>query len=129
MKKIILIIIISSISTFAQKEKSKNEINFSGEYIGEFSDLKNIKGTIELFLYESKNGFSDGIILMKKMIQKLYLEQSELMEMGNLYREISLLLKLKILTGILKRQQICFLKIHMNVDGIYTENLKIKMEI
>ncbi len=67
MKNIILFLIItSSISTFSQKDKPKNEMNFSGEYFGEFNDIKNTKGTIELFLYQSQNGYSDGIILIKK---------------------------------------------------------------
>ena len=48
----------------SKKEKSKTD--FSGEFKGSFSDLKGGKGTIELFLYQSNNGFSEGIILMRK---------------------------------------------------------------
>jgi len=67
MKRILLLIsLITSFSFFAQGDNSKNEIQFSGEYTGKFTDLNNNQGTIQLFLYSFKNGASEGIILMKK---------------------------------------------------------------
>jgi hypothetical protein len=62
-KAILILLLISSFQTFAQKDKK--QIDSSGEYIGKFSDLKKNTGTMELFLYQSNNGFSEGIVKMK----------------------------------------------------------------
>jgi PBP1b-binding outer membrane lipoprotein LpoB len=54
-----------------REKRNNNDINFTGEFNGTFTDLKKEKGTIELFLYQSNNGFSEGIILMTKSDTKI----------------------------------------------------------
>ena len=82
MKKILFILFLFSIIQACSQQKSKevkaeygtvtfDEVGFSGEYSGSFKDLKNDGGTIELFLYQSNNGFSEGIIILKKKDGKL----------------------------------------------------------
>jgi hypothetical protein len=68
-KTILILLIISSFQNFAQKDKK--QIKFSGEYIGKFTDLKKNTGTMELFLYQSNNGFSEGIVKMNKNDSKI----------------------------------------------------------
>lgn len=68
MKKISIILILvlfSAPAAISQRNKQSNEASISGEYSGVFSDLNNEKGTIDLYLYQSKQGFTGGIVVMK----------------------------------------------------------------
>jgi hypothetical protein len=61
-----VLMIIFSFQTFAQDNKSKDGINFSGEYIGTFTDINNTEGTMQLYLYQSVNGKTSGIIVLNR---------------------------------------------------------------
>ncbi len=73
MKRIVLILIVLGVFQSCSKHEEKKTdtksdiiIDFSGEYSGTFSDLKNIEGKIKLSLYQSKNGITGGIIILQK---------------------------------------------------------------
>ena len=75
MKKILFIILISIFtqSCVEKKKENKNKINidYSGEYIGTFTDIKNKGGEIELSLFQSQNGQTGGTISIKKKDENL----------------------------------------------------------
>ena len=60
--------IILSFQAFAQDDKSKEGIDYSGEYSGSFTDLKNAEGTLQLFLYQPDKGRTSGIILLTRIV-------------------------------------------------------------
>ena len=68
MKKILFILLISVIiqSCVQKKKQHKINIDYSGEYIGTFTDIKNTVGKIELSLFQSQNGQTGGTISIKK---------------------------------------------------------------
>lgn len=68
--KIVLnfLMIILSFQAFAQDDKSKDGIDYSGEYSGTFIDIKNTEGTMQLFLYQSVKGHTSGIIVLTRII-------------------------------------------------------------
>ena len=73
MKRIILaILILNILHSCAHSEEKKSDIktdvivDFTGEYFGTFSDLKNNEGQIKLSLYQSNNGITGGIITLQK---------------------------------------------------------------
>ena len=73
MKKVLIFLLVLNIFQSCNKQvrnkvDSKTDVvlDFSGEYSGTFTDLKNIEGKIELSLYQSKNGLTGGIIILKK---------------------------------------------------------------
>ena len=74
MKKItFFLLILISFQSCVQKYKEnkiKPSLDFSGDYIGTFSDIKNIQGKIELTLYQMKNGRTSGTIILKKEKEK-----------------------------------------------------------
>jgi len=63
-----ILMIILSFQVFAQDDKSKDGIDYSGEYSGAFSDIKNAEGTMQLFLYQSDKGRTSGIILLTRIV-------------------------------------------------------------
>ena len=69
MRKILsVLMIILSFQAFAQDDKSKEGIDYSGEYSGSFTDLKNAEGTLQLFLYQPDKGRTSGIILLTRIV-------------------------------------------------------------
>ena len=73
MKRVIIILLVLNTFQSCRKQEVKKldsktdvVIDFSGEYTGTFTDLKNIEGKIELTLYQSNNGLTGGIITLKK---------------------------------------------------------------
>lgn len=68
MKKVfILLFVIISLQSVAQKHQLNDGMNFSGEYNGVFSDIINNAGTLQLFLFQSNNGSMEGLVVMKKI--------------------------------------------------------------
>lgn len=68
MKKItiiLLLVLFTAPSAISQRNKQSYEARISGEYSGVFTDIKNEKGTIELFLYQSNQSFTGGIVVLK----------------------------------------------------------------
>ena len=69
MKKVFsVLMIILSFQALAQDDKSKDGIDFSGEYSGTFTDIKNTEGTMQLFLYQSDKGHTSGIIVLNRIV-------------------------------------------------------------
>jgi hypothetical protein len=64
----LVLMIILSFQTFAQDDKSKDGIDYSGEYSGTFTDIKNTEGTMQLFLYQSDKGHTSGIIVLNRIV-------------------------------------------------------------
>ena len=64
----LVLLIILSFNAYTQDEKSKEQLDYSGEYSGSFTDLKNAEGTIQLFLYQSDKGHSSGIIVLNRIV-------------------------------------------------------------
>lgn len=62
------LMIILSFHAFAQDDKSKDGIDYSGEYSGNFTDLKGADGILELFLYQSDKGKTEGIIVLTRTV-------------------------------------------------------------
>ncbi|MGJ8745140.1 hypothetical protein [Polaribacter sp.] len=75
MKKILLILVISVFTQSCVEKKKENKIktniDYSGEYIGTFTDIKNTGGKIELSLFQSQNGQTGGTISIKKKNEPL----------------------------------------------------------
>jgi hypothetical protein len=75
MKKILFILLISVFSQSCVENKgenkNKNNIDYSGTYIGTFTDIKNTGGKIELTLFQSQNGQTGGTISIKKKNENL----------------------------------------------------------
>ena len=75
MKKILFILLISIFTQSCveknKESKSKISIDYSGEYIGTFTDIKNKGGEIELSLFQSRNGQTGGTISIKKKDENL----------------------------------------------------------
>lgn len=68
MKKLLtflLLLLFIAPSAISQRNKQSNEAAISGEYSGVFTDIKNGKGAIDLFLYQANQGFTEGIVVMK----------------------------------------------------------------
>ena len=69
MKNVFLVLmIIFSFQTYAQDDKSKDGIDYSGEYNGTFTDIMNTEGTMQLFLYQSDKGHTSGIIVLNRNV-------------------------------------------------------------
>ena len=68
---LIFLLVLNIIQSCNKKEENKSgpkaevPIDYSGDYSGTFSDLKNVKGKMELSIYQSKNGYSGGILTIK----------------------------------------------------------------
>ena len=75
MKKILFITLISIFtqSCIEKKKENKNinNIDYSGEYIGTFKDIKNKGGEIELSLFQIQNGQIGGTVSIKKKDENL----------------------------------------------------------
>ena len=63
-----VLLIFLSFNAIAQDDKSKEGIDYSGEYSGSFTDLKNAEGTLQLFLYQPDKGRTSGIILLTRIV-------------------------------------------------------------
>ena len=91
MKRAVLILVILSLfqSCGKQQEEKKDDdktaviIDYSGEYSGTFSDLKNTEGKIKLSLYQSNNGITGGIIIIQKNNSKEKLITGTINVMGD----------------------------------------------
>ncbi|RLD25293.1 MAG: hypothetical protein DRI54_05195 [Bacteroidetes bacterium] len=69
MRKLLsILMILLSIQAFAQDDKSKDRIDYSGEYNGTFTDIKDAEGTMQLFLYQPDKGRTSGIILLTRIV-------------------------------------------------------------
>ncbi|MFA5418927.1 MAG: hypothetical protein WC341_10765 [Bacteroidales bacterium] len=67
MKRILLLfLLVVALPTFAQKEHPGKSINYNGEYNGTFADRKNNTGTIQLFLNQTIDNNTDGLVIIQK---------------------------------------------------------------
>ena len=68
---LIFLLVLNTIQSCNKKAENKLEsktevlIDYSGDYSGTFSDFKNVKGKMDLSIYQLKNGYTGGILTMK----------------------------------------------------------------